>query len=73
MVRRVKPAIEQFEVKDNEVIHTPTNATWTAYAGHPEPHLYRRSSLGSVLQNGDDYREDEVTEMAKKLLADRLK
>jgi hypothetical protein len=29
--------------------------------------------LGSVLSNGDDYREDEVTAMALSLLAERMK
>jgi hypothetical protein len=68
---RVKPTLEEFEVRGNEVIHAPTNATWTAHPGVAEPHLYRRSMLGSVLPNGDDYREHEVTAMALKLLAER--
>ena len=72
MPRRVMPRLEEFEVSENEVVHTPTNATWTAYPGKPEPHLYQPSMLGSVLPNGDDYREHEVTAMARKLLADRL-
>jgi hypothetical protein len=71
MARRVKPSLEEFELSENEVVHTPTNATWTAYPGRPEPHLYRASMLGSVLPNGDDYREDEVTAIALKLLAER--
>lgn len=72
MVRRVKPVLEEFEIGENEVIHKPTNATWTAHPGMAEPHLFRRSSLGSVLANGDDYREDEVTIIAIRLLAERL-
>jgi hypothetical protein len=71
MARRVYPKLEEFEVRENEVIHKPTNATWTAYPGRPEPRSYRRSMLGSVLPNGDDYREHEVTAMAIKLLAER--
>ena len=68
---RVKPTLEEFEVRENEVIHTPTNATWRAHPGIAEPHLYRRSMLASVLPNGDDYREHEVGAMALKLLAER--
>jgi hypothetical protein len=68
---RVRPREEEFEVRENEVVHKPTNATWTAYPGEAQPHLYRQSMLGSVLKNGDDYREDEVTQMALKLLAER--
>jgi hypothetical protein len=71
MGKRVRPKLEEFEISENEVVHKPTKATWTAYAGRPEPHLYRQSMLGSVLPNGDDYREDEVTAMALKLLAER--
>jgi hypothetical protein len=71
MGRRVYPKLEEFEVGENQVIHKPTNATWTAYPGRPEPCSYRLSMLGSVLPNGDDYREHEVTAMALKLLAER--
>jgi hypothetical protein len=73
MARRVLPTREEFEVSENQVVHTPTNATWTAYPGHARAHLYRPSRLGGVLPNGDDYREDEVTEMALRLMAERLK
>jgi hypothetical protein len=73
MGNRVLPKLEEFEVSENEVVHKPTNATWTAYEGRPEPSTHRASMLGSVLPNGDDYREHEVTAMALKLLADRLK
>jgi hypothetical protein len=72
MARRVRPNRGEFEVSENEVVRNPTNATWTAYSGPPEPHLYRQSMLGSVQPNGDDYREDEVMEMALRLLAERL-
>jgi hypothetical protein len=37
MARRVYPKLEEFEVRENEVIHKPTNATWTAYPGRLEP------------------------------------
>jgi hypothetical protein len=68
---RIKPTADEFEVKANEVIHKPTGATWTAYPGDPDPSTHRASTLGSVLQNGDDYRPHEVTEIALRLLRDR--
>jgi hypothetical protein len=71
MPRRAYPMREEFEIKENEVMHRPTNASWSAYPGKPEPSTYRRSMLGGVLPNGDDYREDEVTAMALSLLASR--
>lgn len=72
MATRKLPTREEFEVKENEVVHKPTNATWTAYPGRAEPHLFRQSMLGSVLANGDDYREHEVTAIALQLLKERL-
>jgi hypothetical protein len=64
----IRPAREQFEIRDNEVIHTPTNARWTAYTGRPTLKSYNAGLLGAVLSNGDQYREDEVREMAQGLL-----
>ena len=69
---RKSPTVDEFEVSENEVLHKPTNATWTAYPGQAEPHLYRPSMLGSVLPSGDDYREDDVTTIALRLLRDQL-
>jgi hypothetical protein len=71
MARLVKPTHAEFEMKENEVVHKPTNATWTAYPGSPEAKSYRPSMLGSVLPNGDGYREDEVKAMALRLLSGR--
>jgi hypothetical protein len=72
MARYVRPTREEFEIQENAVVHKPTNATWTAYPGRPEPHQHRPSMLGSVLANGDDYRKDEVTAIALELLKERL-
>jgi hypothetical protein len=71
MARYLKPTEAEFVVRDDEVEHTPTGATWSAYPGHPEPSHLRRAMLGSVLPNGDDYREHEVTAVALRLLANR--
>lgn len=57
---------------EDAVVHKPTGARWQAYPWRPEPSNFRRSMLGSVLANGDDYREDEVAEIAYRLLAERL-
>src|SRR5258706_9090813 len=35
MARRVLPKREEFEVKENSVIHKPTGAEWSAHAGRP--------------------------------------
>lgn len=73
MAPRIQPTRQEFEIKENEVVHKPTNAMWGAYTGIAKPHYFRRNMLGSVLPNGNNYREDEVTQMAHQLLAERLK
>jgi len=73
MPRRVYPTLEEFELGVDQVIHKPTNAMWSALPGYAEPYAFRRSMLGSLLSNGDDYWEGEVAASARKLLADRLK
>jgi hypothetical protein len=73
MRRYKEPSVDEFEVTGDEVIHKPTGATWSAYEGHPEPSHFDARMLGSVLENGDDYREGEVIEIALRLLADRPK
>lgn len=62
---------DQFEIRENEVIHRPTNARWSAYPGRPEANIRSLGMLGSVLPNGDDYRQDEVERVALRLLAAR--
>ncbi|MDA9506137.1 hypothetical protein XI09_16150 [Bradyrhizobium sp. CCBAU 11386] len=68
---RTQVSEDQFQVKENEVIHLPTDARWTACAGRPEPHLYSQGMVGSVLPNGEDYRREDVEPIAIKLLAAR--
>ena len=71
MARHVKPTETEFVVREDEVEHIPTGATWSAYPRRPEPSHYRPAMLGSVLPNGDDYRDHEVEEIALRLLANR--
>jgi hypothetical protein len=67
---RVSP--EQFEVKNDVVIHTPSGAKFTAYPGYAEPHNVNWGKCGDVLANGDDYGREDVYQWAKKLLRERL-
>jgi len=66
---RTRVTEDQFRVEENEVIHLPTNARWTAYPGRPEPHLYSQGRVGSVLSSGEDYWREDVEPIAVKLLA----
>jgi hypothetical protein len=51
----LRPKIEEFAVGQNEVIHKPTDAKWTAHPGIGEPHLYETGKLRDVLGSGDHY------------------
>lgn len=62
---------DQFEVLGDQVVHLPTGARWSAYPGQREPHIRNLGRLGSVLPNGEDFREDEVERVALRLLAER--
>jgi hypothetical protein len=64
---------EQFEVLENKVIHTPTGAWFSAYAGRPEIANENSGRAGRRLENGDDYRPEDVRAMAAQLLRARLK
>jgi hypothetical protein len=66
-----EPSLDEFEVQENEVIHKPTNARFTAYPGIPHLHSFNRSRLGDILPNGDDYEIGAVQRIAEQLLARR--
>jgi len=70
--RHIRPSRHEFEVKENEVVHKPTGASWTAYPGDPNWSHHRPGVLGNVLKNDGYYRSDEVDEMACQLLRERL-
>lgn len=70
MGREMKPSIEEFEIKGDSVVHTPTNAMWSAFPGSPAVSFHRPSDLKRP--NGIDYRPEEVAHIARKLLAERL-
>lgn len=68
---RTRVTEDQFQVDENEVVHRPTGARWTAYPGRPEPHLCSAGMLGSLLPSGEDYRREDVERVALQLLAAR--
>lgn len=59
-----KPTKDEFQMLDNGVLHVPTNAGFTSQYGGTELTHAELGGLGSVLPNGDDYRDDEVAGMA---------
>lgn len=67
---RMYPSESEFDVSEHQVVHRPTNASWSVSAGQSQM-TYFKGMLGSVLPNGDDYREDEVQQMGLRLFAGR--
>jgi hypothetical protein len=59
--------IEQFEVNDTGITHKPTGYNFTPYPGNPTSGHVNKGRLGDKLPNGEDYRPDEVEEMARQL------
>jgi hypothetical protein len=70
---RKYPSRDEFDITSNQVVHTPTGATWIADLGDAEPKVFNVGKLGGVLPNGDEYRAGEVCAMATRLLRERLK
>jgi hypothetical protein len=54
----------QFEISKNKVVHKPTGARFTAYPGRPEIATENLGRAGGRLENGDDYRPEDVRAMA---------
>lgn len=71
LMARTRVTEDQFKIEENEVVHIPTTARWTAYPGRPEPHLYSEGMVGSALSSGQDYWRGDVEPIALKLLAAR--
>ena len=63
------PKEDEFEWRENVLVHKPTGASWTPSGGGEAN--YGPSTLGSNVGDGDKYREYEVIEMAKTLLVKR--
>ena len=58
---------EQFEITDQGITHKPTGYSFTPYPGLPGSGNLNKGQLGNVLPSGEDYRPDDVEEMARRL------
>jgi hypothetical protein len=59
---------EQFEVKENEVVHKPTGALFIAFPGDAKPYFVDWGQCGSVLPNGDNFSQAAVQDMAVRII-----
>jgi hypothetical protein len=60
---------EQFEISDSGIRHKPTGYSFTPYPDDPFDGTVNRGQLGNKLPNGEDYRPQEVEELARRLWA----
>ncbi len=60
-------ARDQFEIKEDAIIHTPTGAEFTPVMGHAESVLIWTGEIGNRLWSGEVYRYADVILMMKKL------
>ena len=69
---RTLPNRDEYELTDKGWMHTPTGYSFTRHPGSFESGNAREGKLGSVLDDGRDYRPHEVTEMGWKLWRDYI-
>ena len=62
-------ARDQFEIKEDAIIHTPTGAELTPVMGQAESVLIWTGEIGNRLWSGEVYRYADVILMMKKLWA----
>jgi hypothetical protein len=67
MAVRTVVLIEQFEIDDSGITHKPTSWRFTAYQDSPTD-----GRLGDKLETGEDFRPNEVEELARRLWARHL-
>ena len=56
---------DQFEIKDDAIIHTPTGAEFTPVIGTPDSIVIWTGDIGSALQTGERYRYADVFAVMK--------
>jgi hypothetical protein len=63
---------EQFEINNAGITHRPTDYSFKPYPGTPFDGTVNRGQLGNKLPSGEDYRPQEVEEMARRLWAEHV-
>lgn len=64
---RTRPAADEFARGYRWIVHLPTGARWETCETSVRLRLTELGGLGSVMRDGRDYREYEVSEMAQAL------
>jgi len=64
---------EQFEIDENGITHKPTGWKFIPYPGDPINGTVIEGAVGNRLETGEDFRSDDVREMAIRLWLKHLK
>ncbi len=64
---------EQFEITDQGITHVPTGYSFRRGLGDPFDGHVNKGHLGNQLPSGEEYRPDDVEEMARRLWAEYIR
>jgi hypothetical protein len=64
---------DQFEIDDSGITHKPTGWKFTPRPGDPTDGTVIEGAAGSKLKTGEDFRSDDIREMAIRLWLKHLK
>ena len=73
MHTRTEVTLDQFEVRDDLVVHTPTGAEFTPHSGKGDSVLVWTGEIGSRLSSGEFYQYGEVLTVMKAIWRERSK
>ena len=68
----VKASQEQFETRENEVVHKPTGTCFTAAPGSADIRSVSWGRASSRMPSEEKYRDQEIRTIAEMLLRKRL-
>jgi hypothetical protein len=68
---KTKVTRDQFEVRENEVVHVPTGARFNAFRGQGHVKSVTWGRAGKKMETGEEYPREEVRYVAAQLLAER--
>jgi len=73
MHARTKVTRDQFEVRDDLIVHTPTGAEFTPHSKREESLLVWTGEIGRRLSSGAIYQYDDVLAVMKTVWRERSK
>ena len=63
---------DQFNITPQGIVHKPTDAAFTQYAGDPYSGITRLGQLGNKHPNGNSFRPEDVQRMMRELWVEHV-